>query len=47
MEVNQWPERSLAQQLDLERDHFLDNIFHPNGGEGLQSFLDKRPPAFE
>ncbi len=45
--VNQWPERSLAQQLDMERDHFLDNIFHPNGGEGLQSFLDKRPPAFE
>ncbi len=45
--VNQWPERSLAQQLDLERDHFLDNLYHPNGDEGLQSFLDKRPPSFE
>lgn len=45
--VNQWPERSLAQQLDMERDHFLDNLFHPNSGEGLQSFLDKRPPAFD
>ena len=45
--VNQWPERSLTQQLDLEREHFLDNLFHPNSGEGLQSFLDKRPPAFE
>lgn len=45
--VNAWPERSLAQQLDLERDHFLDNFFHPNGDEGLQSFLDKRPPTFE
>lgn len=44
--VNQWPERSLAQQLDLERDHFLDNLFQANGGEGLQSFLDKRPPRF-
>lgn len=45
--VNQWPERSLAQQLDLERDHFLNNFFHANSGEGLQSFLDKRPPAFD
>lgn len=44
--VNQWPERSLAQQLDAERAHFLDNLFHANGGEGLQSFLDKRPPRF-
>lgn len=45
--VNQWPERSFSQQLDLERDHLLDNLFQPNGGEGVQSFLDKRPPAFE
>lgn len=44
--VNQWPERSLAQQLDTEREHFLDNLFHANGGEGLQSFLDKRPAKF-
>jgi enoyl-CoA hydratase/carnithine racemase len=44
--VNQWPERSLAQQLDAERTHFLDNLFHANGAEGLQSFLDKRPPRF-
>jgi len=45
--INQWPERSLAQQLDAERTHFLDNLFHANGAEGLQSFLDKRPPRFE
>jgi enoyl-CoA hydratase/carnithine racemase len=45
--VNQWPERSLAQQLDSERGHFLENFFHANGGEGLQSFLDKRAPRFE
>jgi enoyl-CoA hydratase/carnithine racemase len=45
--VNQWPERSLAQQLDAERDHFLENFFHANSGEGVQSFLDKRPAAFE
>lgn len=45
--INQWPERSLAQQLDAERAHFLDNLFHANGAEGLQSFADKRPPRFE
>jgi enoyl-CoA hydratase/carnithine racemase len=45
--INQWPERSLAQQLDAERTHFLDNLFQANGAEGLQSFLDKRPPRFE
>lgn len=44
--VNQWPERSLAQQLDAECTHFLDNLFHANGDEGLQSFQDKRPPQF-
>lgn len=44
--INQWPERSLAQQLDAERAHFLENLFHANGGEGIQSFLDKRPPHF-
>jgi enoyl-CoA hydratase/carnithine racemase len=44
--VNQWPERSLAQQLDAERAHFLDNLFDANGAEGLQSFLDKRPARF-
>jgi enoyl-CoA hydratase/carnithine racemase len=44
--INQWPERSLAQQLDSEREHFLANLFHANGAEGLQSFLDKQPPHF-
>ena len=44
--INQWPERSLAQQLDAERAHFIDNLFHANGGEGLQSVLDKQPPHF-
>lgn len=36
----------LRQQLDRERDHFVRNLFHPNGGEGIQAFLDKRPPRF-
>lgn len=44
--VNQWPERGLAQQLDAERAHFLENFFHANGDEGIESFLDKRSPRF-
>lgn len=45
--VNAWPGRSLSQQMATERDHFLENFFHRNGGEGLQAFLDKREPRFE
>jgi enoyl-CoA hydratase/carnithine racemase len=39
--------RTLTQQLAAERDHFLATLFHRNGGEGLQAFVDKRPPRFE
>lgn len=45
--VNQWPTQGLTEQLDAERTHFLDNLFHANGAEGLQAFLDKRPPRFD
>ena len=27
---------NLTEQLASERDHFVENLFHPNGGEGLQ-----------
>lgn len=37
---------SLAQQLAAEREQFLLNLFHANGGEGLQAFVGKRPPKF-
>jgi enoyl-CoA hydratase/carnithine racemase len=40
------PDRELREQLDAERDHFVRNLFHRNGGEGLQAFIDKRPPDF-
>jgi enoyl-CoA hydratase/carnithine racemase len=36
----------LREQLDRERDHFVRNLFHANGGEGIRAFLDKRPPRF-
>ena len=44
--VQQAPSRTLHQQLAAERDHFIDNLFHANGGEGLQAFFDKRSPRF-
>ena len=39
--------RSLSTQLDAERDHFVQNLFHANGAEGLDAFLEKRAPRFE
>ncbi|MEP7281083.1 MAG: enoyl-CoA hydratase family protein [Rubrivivax sp.] len=36
----------LSTQLDAERQHFVANLFHPNGGEGIAAFLDKRTPQF-
>ena len=38
--------RSFAEQLDAERDHFIDNLFHPNGEEGMRAFFEKRAPRF-
>jgi len=39
--------QELGAQLDAERDHFIDNLFHPNGHEGATAFLEKRTPQFE
>ena len=44
--VQQASGRTLAQQLAAERDHFVENLFHANGAEGLQAFTEKRPAAF-
>jgi len=38
--------RGLREQLDAERDHFVRNLFHRNGGEGVAALLEKRPPRF-
>ena len=38
--------RTLAEQLGTERDHFLDNLFHDNGQEGMRAFIEKRAPRF-
>lgn len=41
------PEASFASQLDAERDHFIENLFHPNAAEGIAAFLGKRAARFE
>ncbi|HEY4067586.1 MAG TPA: enoyl-CoA hydratase-related protein, partial [Burkholderiaceae bacterium] len=37
---------ALKEQLAAERDHFVANLFHANGAEGLNAFLEKRAPKF-
>ena len=44
--VQQAGHRNLAQQLDAERDHFIENLFHTNGAEGLAAFTGKRRADF-
>ena len=36
----------LTQQLASERDHFVRNLHHANGGVGIQAFLAKQPPRY-
>lgn len=38
---------TLRQHLALERDHFVSNLFHDNGGEGIEAFLARRAPQFK
>ena len=44
--INDAPANSLNQQLDSERNHFVRNLHHANGGEGIEAFLQKRPPQY-
>ncbi|MCK9514461.1 MAG: enoyl-CoA hydratase [Ottowia sp.] len=38
---------SLHEQLDLERDHFVRNLHHPNAGIGIAAFLQRQQPHFQ
>ena len=44
--VQQATGRTLREQMAAERDEFVANLFHDNGGEGLAAFLAKRAPDF-
>lgn len=39
-------QRSLSDHLKAERDAFVSNLHHANGGEGIAAFLGKRPANF-
>jgi enoyl-CoA hydratase/carnithine racemase len=45
--ANDAPARTLRQHLDGEREHFVRNLLHPNAGEGVKAFFDKRAPRFD
>jgi enoyl-CoA hydratase/carnithine racemase len=44
--VNDAGDATLTQQLASERDHFVRNLHHANGGIGIQAFLTKQKPRY-
>ena len=44
--INEAGSNTLSQHLASERDHFVRNLHHANGGEGIDAFLQKRPPHY-
>ncbi|HYW57826.1 MAG TPA: enoyl-CoA hydratase [Polaromonas sp.] len=44
--VNDAASNTLSEHLDAERAHFVRNLQHPNGGEGISAFLEKRTPRY-
>jgi enoyl-CoA hydratase/carnithine racemase len=44
--ISDAPERDLNKHLGAERDFFVSNLHHANGGEGIAAFLEKRKPKF-
>ncbi|MDY0106436.1 MAG: enoyl-CoA hydratase [Giesbergeria sp.] len=39
-------QHTLSAHLDREHQHFVRNLLHANGGEGIAAFLEKRPPRY-
>lgn len=44
--INEAPTNTMSQQMDNERNHFVRNLHHANGGEGIAAFLAKRPAQY-
>jgi len=44
--VNDAGTQTLHEQLGAERNHFVNNLHHANGGEGIAAFLEKRTPQY-
>ncbi|KRD13956.1 enoyl-CoA hydratase [Acidovorax sp. Root275] len=45
--LNEAPHAQLTHHLAHERDHFVNNLHHANGGAGISAFLEKRVPRYE
>ncbi len=45
--MNEAGGQSLHAQLGRERDHFVKNLHHRNGGIGIEAFLAKQTPRYE
>jgi enoyl-CoA hydratase/carnithine racemase len=45
--VHQAAGTSLRQNLALEQEHFVNNLFHENAGEGIDAFLARRAAQFK
>jgi len=39
-------DHTMPDQLQLEQQHFVSNLFHANGQIGIQAFLDKAKPRY-
>jgi enoyl-CoA hydratase/carnithine racemase len=44
--LNEAQTTPLHTQLAHERDHFVRNLHHANGGEGITAFMEKRPAHY-
>ncbi|SFC56535.1 Enoyl-CoA hydratase/carnithine racemase [Polaromonas sp. OV174] len=44
--INDASTNTLSQQLASERNYFVQNLHHSNGGEGIAAFLEKRIPQY-
>ena len=44
--INDAASNTLSQQLASERQHFVVNLHHANGGEGIDAFLNKYHPRY-
>jgi enoyl-CoA hydratase/carnithine racemase len=40
-------QQDLYAQLPLEKQHFVNNLHHPNAGIGIQAFLNKETPHYK
>ena len=45
--VNDAADQTLSGHLAAEKKHFVKNLHHPNGGEGIRSFMEKRTAHYK